>query len=284
MRAERAADEEAGQAISPAAAAFPASLDEGVPEEEPLLKNSESCSVKSRMGLYHQVLRILGFCVQRWTQKPESSLATVFLCLAAGLVIGAADVGFVSLTGLALVALALLSALLSLYCACLLGRNSRLQLGEYQQTTAAVPAPPAPTRGDLFTSGLWFRDKAGRTVILRGVNLGGASKLPKQPDGASWRSDGFFDTKRVSFVGRPLALEEADEHLGRLRGWGMTFLRFLVTWEAVEHEGPGIYDQAFLDYLLAIIRKCGDHQLSVFIDPHQDVWSRWTGGDGAPAW
>jgi hypothetical protein len=104
------------------------------------------------------------------------------------------------------------------------------------------------------------------------------------PTGRAGAPTAFFDTKRVDFVGRPLALEEADEHLGRLRSWGMTFLRFLVTWEAVEHEGPGIYDQAFLDYLLAIIRKCADHELSVFIDPHQDVWSRWTGGDGAPAW
>jgi hypothetical protein len=73
----RVSDEEA--AISPAEnVSSGESLDGGMPEEEPLLKNSESCTVK--LGLYHQVLRILGFCVRRWTQKPESSLGLVFLC------------------------------------------------------------------------------------------------------------------------------------------------------------------------------------------------------------
>ena len=39
-------------------------------------------------------------------------------------------------------------------------------------------------------------------------------------------------------MGRPFPLEEADEHFRRLKAWGLTFLRFLVTWEAVAHEGP----------------------------------------------
>ena len=34
----------------------------------------------------------------------------------------------------------------------------------------------------------------------------------------------------------------------------------------------------------SVVRKCAEHGISLFIDPHQDVWSRWTGGDGAPAW
>ena len=62
----------------------------------------------------------------------------------------------------------------------------------------------------------------------------------------------------------------------------MNFLRFLVTWEAVEHDGPGIYDEAYLDYIEAIAAKAGEYGLSLFVDPHQDAWSRWTGGDGAP--
>ena len=117
--------------------------------------------------------------------------------------------------------------------------------------------------------------------MVRGVNLGGSSKVP---DGATHLCEEFLNYKYVSFVGRPFPLEEADEHFERLKHWGFTFLRLLVTWEAVEHEGPGIYDEEYLDYLRAIVIRAGEYGFTVLIDPHQDVWSRWTGGDGAPAW
>jgi len=132
--------------------------------------------------------------------------------------------------------------------------------------------------------GIWFKDDQGRTLILRGANLGGSSKVPYRPDSATYRREGFFDHRNVSFVGRPFPLEEAGEHLRRLREWGMTFLRFLVTWEAVEHAGPDEYDEGYLDYLYAVTKKAGEYGIDVFIDPHQDVWSRWSGGDGAPGW
>ena len=129
-----------------------------------------------------------------------------------------------------------------------------------------------------------FVDEHGRTLLLRGVNLGGSSKLPLHPNGATHLNAGFFDHRNVSFVGRPFPLSEADDHFSRLRSWGFTFLRFLVTWEAVEHAGPGLYDAAYLDYLDAVVAKAGDHGISLLIDPHQDVWSRLLGGDGAPGW
>lgn len=130
----------------------------------------------------------------------------------------------------------------------------------------------------------WFRDKQGRAVLLRGVNLGGDSKVPALPDGATHHPTDFRDHRAVSFVGRPFPLHEADEHYARLRHWGFNALRFLVTWEAVEHAGPGEYDEAYLDYLAAVVRRAADFDLVVFIDPHQDVWSRMSGGDGAPGW
>ena len=127
-------------------------------------------------------------------------------------------------------------------------------------------------------------DDDGRTLILRGVNLGGDSKQPFCQAGAE-TAPSFLDRKNeVSFVGRPFPLEHASDHFKRLKKAGMTFLRLVVTWEAIEHEGPGIYDEAYLAYLRKIILAAEEEGINLFIDPHQDVWSRWTGGDGAPAW
>ena len=130
----------------------------------------------------------------------------------------------------------------------------------------------------------WFIDPLGRRTLLRGVNLGGSTKVPFSPNGATHLGTDFEHWADVSFVGRPFPLEEADEHLGRLARWGFNVLRLLVTWEAIEHKGPGQYDEGYLDYVRAVVKKAGEYGLLVFIDPHQDVWSRWTGGDGAPFW
>lgn len=136
----------------------------------------------------------------------------------------------------------------------------------------------------IHLAGKHFKDEQGRVLLLRGVNLGGSSKLPYRPDGRTHLRDGFFNHREVSFVGRPFPLEEADEHFKRLATWGLSFVRLLVTWEAIEHAGKGIYDEAYLDYLRAIVKKADAYGIQVFIDPHQDVWSRFTGGDGAPGW
>jgi hypothetical protein len=125
--------------------------------------------------------------------------------------------------------------------------------------------------------GIHIKDKDGRVVLLRGCNLGGDSKIPFSPAGNPLLYD-------VSFTGRPFPEAEADEHFSRLAHWGFTFLRLVITWEAVEHAGPGVYDEDFLAYLRSILKKAEAHKIHVFIDPHQDVWSRWTGGDGAPYW
>ncbi len=131
--------------------------------------------------------------------------------------------------------------------------------------------------------GTRLRDAHGREVILRGVNLGGDSKLP-YPDGGTHVPTDFADHRTVSFVGRPFPLEEAPRHFERLAHWGFNCLRLLTTWEAVEHEGPGRYDTAYLDYFAQIARSAGDYGFHVFVDFHQDVWSRMSGGDGAPGW
>ncbi|MGI6365959.1 MAG: cellulase family glycosylhydrolase [Bacillota bacterium] len=132
--------------------------------------------------------------------------------------------------------------------------------------------------------GMQFVDEKGRMVLLRGVNLGGSTKFPATPNMPSHIDQDFFAHQNVSFVGRPFPLAEADEHYARLRAWGFNCLRFLITWEAIEHAGPGVYDEEYLDYLYQVVAKAGEYGFRVFIDPHQDVWSRFTGGDGAPGW
>jgi hypothetical protein len=137
---------------------------------------------------------------------------------------------------------------------------------------------------NFHAKGSQFVDDLGRRVMLRGVNLCGSSKVPYKPDGATYIRDGFFDHRNVSFVGRPFPLDQADEHLERLHEWGFNFLRLLITWEAIEHAGPGIYDEDYLDYIVEVVKKAGVYGFNLFIDPHQDVWSRFSGGDGAPGW
>ncbi|KXS19803.1 glycoside hydrolase family 5 protein [Gonapodya prolifera JEL478] len=136
----------------------------------------------------------------------------------------------------------------------------------------------------LATNGRWFRDENGRALLLRGVNLSGNAKLPLSPHVPSHVSEGFFDAETVSFVGRPFPLAEADAHFIRLKRWGFNFLRFNVTWEALEHAGPGSVDHDFIAYVVQVLLKAKQHGFKCFIDPHQDVWSRFTGGSGAPYW
>ena len=129
-----------------------------------------------------------------------------------------------------------------------------------------------------------FVDNKGRRVLLRGVNLGGSTKVPVTPNGATHIKTDFQDHRDVSFVGHPFPLKEADEHFKRLKHWGFNCIRFLVTWEAIEHKGPRLYDKEYFDYVEEVLKIASEFKFYTFIDPHQDVWSRMTGGDGAPGW
>ncbi|RHZ51920.1 sterylglucosidase 1 [Aspergillus thermomutatus] len=136
----------------------------------------------------------------------------------------------------------------------------------------------------LRVDGQTFKDPDNREIILRGINVAGEAKYPKKPDIPSYVSDGFFDADDVSFVGRPFSLEDSHTHFSRLRKWGYNTIRYVFTWEAIEHAGPGKYDDEWISFTIEVLRIAKQYEFYVFLDPHQDVWSRLSGGSGAPAW
>ncbi|RMZ89778.1 hypothetical protein DV736_g2987, partial [Chaetothyriales sp. CBS 134916] len=135
----------------------------------------------------------------------------------------------------------------------------------------------------LRIDGTRLRDGLGREVTLRGINVDAGAKFPRHPHLPSHEPNGFFDPE-ISFVDRPFKEEEAHEHLARLKRWGYNTIRYVFTWEAIEHGGPGVYDEEFIDHTIQMLKLCKDYGFYVFMDPHQDVWSRFTGGSGAPLW
>ena len=131
-----------------------------------------------------------------------------------------------------------------------------------------------------------FKDTLGREVVLRGINFAADAKLPAVPYTPSHApdNDDFYKGDDVSFVGSPFALSEADSHLERLRAWGFNTVRYIFTWEALEHQGPDIYDEEFIQFTIQILYKLKEYGFYVIMDPHQDCWARYCGGSGAPLW
>ncbi|KAI1768452.1 glycoside hydrolase family 5 protein [Hypoxylon sp. FL1150] len=129
-----------------------------------------------------------------------------------------------------------------------------------------------------------FEDAHGRHVLLRGINVAGDAKLPSEPDVPSHVVQDFFDGDNVKFHNRPFRKEDAHIHFSRLKRFGYNCIRYVFTWEAIEAAGPGRYDEVWIQHTIDVLRTAKDYGFYIFMDPHQDVWSRYCGGSGAPMW
>ncbi|KAL1410100.1 hypothetical protein Q8F55_004103 [Vanrija albida] len=142
--------------------------------------------------------------------------------------------------------------------------------------TEFTPFVPSSSKISILAGN--FVDDHGRILHLRGANVGSASKVPAQP------RPKIHDHAQSSYVDQPFPLAEAPEHWARLKSWGLTFLRVNVTWDALEHDGPGEYDKEFLAYFRDLLKSLRGTGLVAYVSVHQDVWSRYCGGSGAPGW
>ncbi|KAI8813208.1 glycoside hydrolase superfamily [Cladochytrium replicatum] len=129
-----------------------------------------------------------------------------------------------------------------------------------QTDTGAPSAPSMP----ITTSGRWMYEADGRTVVLRGYNLGGSSKVPDfKPFKDIYKLNIFRDTL------------------------GSNVARLLFNWEAYEGAAPGVYDESYLEYYAGVAQALWDRGMYVIVDFHSDGFSRYLAngcGSGAPRW
>src|SRR5689334_5221351 len=116
-----------------------------------------------------------------------------------------------------------------------------------------------PAQKWLRADGRWFRDREGRVALLRGINCGGDSKIP------------------------PFEPFRAEASAEQIRSFGANVVRYCAVWEGIEPE-EGRFDERYLDRMEEIVGWLTRRGLLVFIDMHQDLFSRALAGSGAPAW
>ncbi|MDP1793752.1 MAG: cellulase family glycosylhydrolase [Acidimicrobiales bacterium] len=150
--------------------------------------------------------------------------------------------------------------------------------------------PPLPPP-DLQQTNRWLHaahtprprivDDAGRTVILRGVNVNGLGEYYQE-----WAD-----------LPATLPLTEAD--FAEIAGHGFNVVRLLVTWSRLEPQ-PGVIDRAYIERIAQAVAWAKKYDIYTLIDMHQDAWSafvdtpdgvtcppgttRAVGWDGAPKW
>ncbi len=107
-----------------------------------------------------------------------------------------------------------------------------------------------------------FKDEKGRYVYFNGVNVAGDNKVP-------------VSTNPLSYVGKPFKLKDANRWFSTLRSMGFNSIRLGVIWEAIEHEGKGIYDQDYLEYIEKIVEAANKNHIYVLVNFHENMFSRW---------
>jgi hypothetical protein len=77
-----------------------------------------------------------------------------------------------------------------------------------------------------------------------------------------------------SYVGKPFPIDRTREEIAKLRSLGINLFRLLVVWEGISPEGPGQYDDDYLQSLLEVVKTARDYGIYVVLDMHQNSFSR----------
>ncbi len=115
----------------------------------------------------------------------------------------------------------------------------------------------------IFVSGMNFIDEYGRERIFSGMNVVDKKEY-------------IADSPEYGYNPETFPFEEF-----KARGYDMIRLGF--TWGAMEPT-PNHYNEALIASLCKFLDKCEEYGIYAYLDCHQDVYSPYCYGDGAPRW
>lgn len=115
----------------------------------------------------------------------------------------------------------------------------------------------------IHVEGMRFVDEHGRERIFSGMNVCDKRDFDKNNPFYGYSPDKF-------------PFEEF-----RARGYDMIRLGF--TWSCME-PSPGKYNEDLISSICTFLDKCAEHGIYAYLDCHQDVYSSYCYGDGAPRW
>jgi endoglycosylceramidase len=127
----------------------------------------------------------------------------------------------------------------------------------------APGAAAADSPGQLHTDGRWFRDAAGRVVVLHGLF-------------AVWKGEPYYPPDDPVL---PNGFTDADaDHVAAL---GFDAVRLAWFWRGLEPT-QGQFDPAYLDGIAAVERRLARRGVYVVLDSHQDGFGDRYNGLGFP--
>jgi endoglycosylceramidase len=163
--------------------------------------------------------------------------------------------------------------------------------------TRALPwlhvAHPAGRRAEIV-------DDAGRTILLRGVNVAGIEDdYYRTPTGAAPGPSPMWPLSPAAYQGQcPAMSHDAGEapvcevdagrpefeqsaadgsrnDFAQLRALGFDFVRLTLSWSQFEPT-PGLYNDTYLDRIAQVVEWARQQDIYVLLDMHQDNYSRYT--------
>ncbi|MEI2701517.1 MAG: cellulase family glycosylhydrolase [Baekduia sp.] len=127
-------------------------------------------------------------------------------------------------------------------------------------TSATAQTAIGPPKSPYATAGRWITDSQGRVYISSGVNMVYKKGTYQASDTGFSDDDGAF-----------------------LKSIGIDSVRLGLAWKAVEPK-PGVYDDKYIDGLIATTRMLDRYGISTLVDSHQDMQNERFQGQGAPDW